>query len=131
MIDAVELSAKHKKYIERAGKHDIGGYHDLTGGGKYGQRGDKLDSDEALQNLFIRLKKAVGRTSKETRENPAMALDPKTHRKIKNLKTPGVKGKSARQVLEYHLRQMKDLIPDFALKELRKEAENFIKRRRL
>jgi len=133
VIDPAAESARprNKKLLERAGKHDIGGYHDLTGSGKYGRRGDKLDSDEALQNLFIRLKKAVSRTSKATKDNPAMALDPKTHRQIKNLKAPQMKGKSARQALDYHLQQMKKLVPDFALHELRKEAEKFIKKSKL
>jgi hypothetical protein len=128
LIDVNKYS-KNKTIIDRlsrAREFDIGGYHSLTGKGEFGRAKDLLDSDEALQNAYIRMMKDVERTSAATRNNPAVALSKGHHQQIKNLKTPQMKGMTPQQVLDWHLDQMKSFAPDFVIKELRKEAELFI-----
>jgi hypothetical protein len=112
--------------LSRAREFDIGGYKSLTANGEFGRPNDDLDSDEALQNVKLRNDLGVDRLCKLLEENPAMALKPVRHRAIKNLKIAAVRGLTPQQVLDYHLTQMKDLIPDFALNILRRESEAFI-----
>lgn len=112
--------------LSRAREFDIGGYHSLTGKGEFGRVKDYLDSDEALQNAYIRMMKDVNRSSAATKNNPAIALSKGKHQQIKNLKMPDMENMTPYQVLDWHLKQMKDIAPDFVIKELRKEAEIFI-----
>jgi hypothetical protein len=113
--------------LSRARALDIGGYKSLTGKGEYGRVGDGLDSDEALQNAYIREKKGVSRVSEATKDNPAMALTPELHRQIKNLKTADMAGLTPEQVLQHHLQQMKSFVPDFILSALEREGMRYIK----
>ena len=85
-----------------------------------------LDSDEALQNAYIRLMKGVARDSALARNNPAMALSPEYHRTIQNLTTAQMQGLSPEEVLQLHLEQMEEFAPDFALRTLERESLRFI-----
>jgi hypothetical protein len=114
--------------LGRAQEFDIGGYRSLTGRGEFGRVGDNLDSDEALQNAFIRMEKGVDRVSEATKDNPAMALSPTLHRLIDNLTTADMQGMNAEQVLEYHLEQMRDFVPEYIVNMLEREAQQFISR---
>ncbi|MGE3942645.1 MAG: hypothetical protein AB7H90_12160 [Alphaproteobacteria bacterium] len=120
--------------LSRAEAGDVGGYHALTGSGEFGHVGDNLDSDEVLQNAWVRYNRDVRRSDPILRENPAIALPPETHRKIQNLRRPDLENASARDVLEHHLRQMYDLMDDDNVLEhsrlviLRRMAEDFIRR---
>ena len=119
--------------LDRARQFDIGGYDQLKARGpgeaseRVGRVGDNLDSDEALQNAYIRIIKDVDRNSAIASKNPAMALSPENHRSIKiNLKTPQMQGLSPEQVLEFHLRQMEVFAPDFAIRMLEREVQRYI-----
>jgi hypothetical protein len=114
--------------LSRARELDIGGYQSLTGRGEFGRVGDNLDSDEALQNAFIRLAKGVERVSDVTRNNPAIALRPELHRLIQNLQTSQMQGLSPNDVLQYHLDQMKGFVPDYVLQILERESQSYIQR---
>lgn len=134
VISTKELG-NHPKVIDRlsrAREFDIGGYHSMTGKGEFGRVGDYLDSDEALQNAYLRMMKDVERSSAATKNNPAIALSKSNHQMIKNLNMADMKSMTPHEVLEWHLSQikklpMKNLDPDMVVKELRKEAERFIK----
>jgi RHS repeat-associated protein len=117
--------------LSRAREFDIGGYRDLTAQGRYGRPLDGLDSDEALQNVFVRERRGVGRHDPITRDNPATALRPELHRKIRNLRSTELSGRSAYDVLQYHINQMRGHVPDFVLNILEREALQYIKRFRL
>jgi hypothetical protein len=112
--------------LTRARELDIGGYHSLTGPGKFGRVGDGLDSDEALQNAYIRTTKNVGRVSDITRNNPAIALRPELHSLIKNLRTAQMRGLSPEDMLQFHLQQMREFVPDYILSTLEREAARYI-----
>lgn len=115
--------------LSRAEEFDIGGYKDLTGSGRYGRVGDNLDSDEVLQNLFVRHEKGVSRTADILKENPAVALSPANHRRIRNLKTPDLAGRSAQDVLKHHLDQMADFTPHHVLVMVERESLAYIKKK--
>jgi hypothetical protein len=87
-----------------------------------------LDSDEVLQNAYIRLIKNVDRASEVTRNNPAIALSPELHGLIQNLKAPELLGLTPDEVLQYHLQQMRDFTPDYILHILDREAQLYIQR---
>lgn len=129
VIDPEEFSNAPKiiDRLSRARQFDIGTYKDLTAAGRYGRKFDGLDSDEALQNAYLRLTQGVNRVSPLTNNNPAMALTRGLHSTIQNMKTPQMQALSPNQVLQAHLAQMKEFVPDFALRTLEQEAENFIK----
>lgn len=114
--------------LSRAQEFDVGGYRDLTASGRFGRTFDGLDSDEALQNLFLREGLNISRTSSEIRFNPAVALTPEIHRMIRNLKKPDIPGMSAVQVLNHHLTQMRSSgrIPHEVLIVIEREAMRFI-----
>jgi hypothetical protein len=114
--------------LSRARQFDIGGYRSLTGRGEFGRVGDNLDSDEVLQNAYIRLIKNVDRASEVTRNNPAIALSPELHGLIQNLKAPELLGLTPDEVLQYHLQQMRDFTPDYILHILDREAQLYIQR---
>ena len=114
--------------LSRAREFDVGGYQSLTGRGQFGRVGDNLDSDEALQNAFIRMAKDVARVSPVTRDNPAMALTPQLHRLIQNLTTSQMQGMNANQVLQFHLQQMQGFVPDYILTILERESLQYIAR---
>jgi hypothetical protein len=114
--------------LGRARQFDLGGYQSLTGRGEFGRVGDNLDSDEALQNAYIRLFRDVGRVSDVTRDNPAIALDPQLHRLIQNLQTPQLQNLTPNQALQYHLQQMTDFTPDYVLRTLERESQLYIDR---
>lgn len=128
--DHVKATSDSPEFVDRlkhAKEGDIAGYFDLTGRGRYGRTGDRLDSDEALQNVKLREEFGVSRTDSLIKDNPAMALSPSKHRKIRNLKAKDVANMSASQVLEHHLKQMHGLVPEFAIKELEKLGRQYIK----
>jgi hypothetical protein len=112
--------------LSRAREFDIGGYQSLTGRGAFGRIGDRLDSDEALQNAYIRLVKDVERVSEITRDNPAIALRPELHRLIQNLRTSQMQGLTPNEVLQYHLQQMRYFTPDYVLQTLERESSQYI-----
>jgi hypothetical protein len=114
--------------LSRAREFDVGGYQSLTGRGQFGRVGDNLDSDEALQNAFIRAARDVARVSSVTGDNPAMALSPQLHRLIQNLTTSQMQGMSATQVLQFHLQQMQGFVPDYILTILERESLQYIAR---
>jgi hypothetical protein len=112
--------------LSRARQFDIGGYFDLTGRGQFGRPFDNLDSDEALQNAFIRMTQNVSRTSSVTRNNPAMALTPQLHHTISNMTQAQMQGLTPQQVLQAHTNQMRSFVPDFAVNTLEAESQRFI-----
>lgn len=77
-----------------------------------------MDSDEALQNAYIRLIEDVDRVSEVTRDNPEIALRPELHQVIQNLRGPQLQGLTPNEVLQYHLQQMEDFAPDYILEIL-------------
>lgn len=113
--------------LSRAREFDIAGYHDLTARGSYGRLFDHLDSDEALQNLFVRYHKGVERKSAILRDNPAVALTRPLHSRIRNLKTPDIQGKSAEAVLQHHLNEMRAFAPPEVIVILEREALRYIR----
>ena len=58
---------------------------DRDAGGEYGRIGDGLDSNEALQNAFVRHLKSTGKHDSLLANNPSIALPPELHRQIGNL----------------------------------------------
>jgi hypothetical protein len=114
--------------LSRARQFDIGGYRSLTGKGEFGRVGDNLDSDEVLQNAYIRLIKGVARVSDVTKNNPSIALSPQLHRLIQNLETAEMQGLTPNQVLQYHLQQMRDFVPDYIIQTLERESQQYINR---
>jgi hypothetical protein len=114
--------------LSRAREFDIGGYQSLTGRGAFGRVGDNLDSDEALQNAFIRMAKDVERVSEVTKDNPAIALRPELHRLIDNLRTGDMQGLTPDQALQYHLQQMRGFVPDYIINMLERESQQYISR---
>jgi hypothetical protein len=112
--------------LTRAREFDIGGYESLTGSGEFGRVWDNLDSDEALQNAFIRVAKGVERVSPTTANNPAIALSPALHRLIQNMRIPQMQGLTPSQVLQFHLQQMRGFTPDYVLQMLERESQRFI-----
>jgi hypothetical protein len=62
------------------------------------------------------------------KDNPAVALPPAEHRTIKNLKSADVATMSPSAVLQYHLDQLKAILPDFVLVMPERESRAFIKR---
>jgi len=112
--------------LSRAQAFDIGGYESLTARGEYGRLGDDLASDEALQNAWIRNETGGARMSEFTRENPAMALPTELHQQIQNLRVPQMAGMTPEQVLQFHVDQMYDIAPDYAVRTLEKESLRFI-----
>lgn len=112
--------------LSRAELFDIGGYKDLTSQGAYGRVGDNLDSDEALQNAYVRIHRNVGRSAKLLEDNPALALDPSLHRQVANLKTPQLQSMSASQALDWHINQLKPFTPDFVWRTLQRESQKYI-----
>jgi hypothetical protein len=138
VIDPDEFSDA-PAFVDRLGRarpSDIGGYDQLKAWGpgsasqRVGRVGDLLDSDEALQNAYIRLIKDVERVSETTKDNPAIALSPQLHRLIQNLQTAQMQGLTPNQVLQFHLQQMRDLgiAPDYVLRTLERESEEYIRR---
>lgn len=113
--------------LEKAEQFDVGGYKSMTGKGQYGRFGDGLDSDEALQNAFVRNARGVGRNDALLLNNPAMALSPQLHHSIRNLTTAQIQGRSAVEVLQLHLNQMRPFTPDFALVVLERESLSYIR----
>jgi hypothetical protein len=60
-IDEFSNSPAIMNRLSRARQFDIGGYHSLTGKGQYGRLFNMVDSDEALQNLYVRYYRGVER----------------------------------------------------------------------
>jgi hypothetical protein len=114
--------------LSRAREFDIGGYQSLTGRGPFGRVGDNLDSDEALQNAFIRMAKDVERVSQVTQDNPAIALRPQLHQLIDNLRTADMQGLTPEQVLQYHLEQLREIVPEYIVNTLERESQQYIAR---
>lgn len=114
--------------LSRAREFDIGGYRDMTGRGRYGRVGDGLDSDEALQNAFVRDRRGVSRTDAILTDNPATALTPDLHRRISNLTTADMTNMTARQVLQHHLDEMAAFTPPDVLIVLERESLAYITR---
>jgi RHS repeat-associated protein len=115
--------------LSRAREFDIGGYYDLTARGRYGRVGDGLDSDEALQNLFVRTRRDVSRYAEILRDNPAMALNPTLHRRIENLRTPDLQGLSATQALRYHIDQLSEIgVENSVIRTMERESLAYIRR---
>jgi hypothetical protein len=120
--------------LDRAREFDIGGYDQLQARGygetkgRVGRVGDNLDSDEALQNAYIRQRLGADRDSALTKDNPAMALSPENHRTIQNLRMPQMQGLNPDQVLQFHLLQMAGFAPDFALQILERLSQQYIKK---
>jgi hypothetical protein len=114
--------------LSRAREFDIGGYRSLTGSGLFGRVGDNLDSDEALQNAYIRGTFNVGRVSNLTRDNTAIALRPQLHRLIQNLRGPQLLGLTPNQALQFHLQQLRAIVPDYIVNMLEREAQAYIQR---
>jgi hypothetical protein len=114
--------------LSRARQFDIGGYRSLTGAGEYGRDWDNLDSDEALQNAFVRMVKEVGRSSAVASGNPAIALSPDIHRQVINLTTYQMRGMTPEDVLQFHLQQMVGLVPDYVIRMLERESLAYIAR---
>lgn len=119
-----------KDRLSRAQEFDIAGYKALTAKGELGRPFDNLDSDEALQNLFLRQFFGVSRTSKDIKENPAVALNPEIHRMITNLQKDDIRGLTAEQVLAHHINEMRRIgeIPNDVIIILEREALNYIHR---
>jgi len=127
LIDNSEFSS-HPGIIDRlsrARQFDAGGYKSLTTKGAYGRLGDGLDSDEALQNAFVRYLKGISRHDPLLADNPATALSPELHRQIGNLTS--FEGRSAADVLRLHIDQMRGFTPDYVLVVLERESLKFIK----
>ncbi|WP_143035717.1 hypothetical protein [Bradyrhizobium sp. Rc2d] len=117
VINEAEFSS-HPAVIDRlsrARQFDVGGYKSLTGKGEYGRPFDHLDSDEALQNAFVRNVRDVNRTDPMLADNPATALSPALHQQIRNLTAVEMEGMSAEQVLRFHIEQMRPFTPDYVL----------------
>jgi phage-related protein len=112
--------------LSRARPFDIGEYESLTGRGRYGRVGDMLDSDEALQNAYIRMQRGGERVSEFTRANPAIALPPQLHHTIRNLRVPAMQGLTPEQMLQFHLNQLAPFTPEYTLRTLESEARRFI-----
>jgi RHS repeat-associated protein len=112
--------------LSRARQFDIGGYKSLTSKGAYGRVGDNLDSDEALQNAFVRDRRNVSRYDKLLEDNPAIALDPSLHRQVSNLTTPQLQSVSASQALDRHIDQLKPFTPDYVWRTLERESRQYI-----
>jgi hypothetical protein len=127
-IDELSNNPTVMDRLSRAREFDIGGYYDLTARGRYGRVGDKLDSDEALQNLFVRDRRGVGRHDELLRENPATALSKALHSSIENLRTHQIQGISAEEMLRHHIDQMKEFTPDYVLTILERESLRYIEK---
>jgi hypothetical protein len=112
--------------LSRARAFDLGEYQSLTGRGPYGRVGDALDSDEALQNAYIRLTQGGARVSDFTRANPAIALPPQLHGTIQNLRGPTLQGLTPEQVLQFHLDQLERFTPEYIVRTLGRESQRFI-----
>ena len=106
---SIETDPRFIDRTSRAEEFDMAGYKKLTaeGKGSLGKVGDGLDSDEVIQNLFFRELHGVERSSDLIKDNPAIALTPRIHKMIKNLKKPQIKGMSAREVLRHHMDEMR------------------------
>ncbi|MGH2982182.1 MAG: phage tail protein [Solirubrobacterales bacterium] len=113
--------------LSRAREFDIATYRELQGSGGIGRPYDVLESDEIIQNAYWRKLLGVTRWSAELKDNPAVALSPKLHRQIKNLKAPQMAGLTAQQVLDHHLEQMRPFTPPDMLVVLRREGEKYLK----
>jgi hypothetical protein len=131
MIDNSEFS-RHPEIIDllsRTRKYNIGGYKSLTAKGtnatgKYGRPRDGLDSDEALQNGFVRHLKGILRDDSLLEANPSISLPPELHHQIGNLTS--FEGRSAADVLRLHIDQMRGFTPDYVLVVLERESLKFI-----
>jgi hypothetical protein len=121
-VDAFSNDPAVADRLNRARAFDIGEYRDLTGQGRYGRVGDRLDSDEALQNAFLRDRLGVDRVS-----DPAIALPPELHQTIRNLRVPDMQGLSAEDVLQLHLDQMSPFTPEYIVRTLGNESRRFIR----
>ncbi|MGY1762408.1 hypothetical protein ACI79G_16005 [Geodermatophilus sp. SYSU D00779] len=130
LIDVEEFSADPviADRLSRAREYDIGGYRSLTARGEYGRTDDGLDSDEILQNLYVRKTRGVTRHDPLLADNPAVALRPEEHRRIRNLKASDLPGRSAEDVVRHHLEQMKDFLPHDVRVVAEREALKFIQR---
>src|SRR5262249_38269364 len=127
LIDNSEFSSAKTiiDRLSRALKFDLGGYKSLTARGEYGRVGDGLDSDEALQNAFVRYVKGISRRDPLLANNPSIALPPELHRQIGNLRS--FEGRSAEDVLRFHIDRMREFTPDYVLVVLERESLKFIK----
>jgi hypothetical protein len=128
LIDNSEFSS-HPAIIARLSRarlFDVGGYKSLTAKGEYGRPWDGLDSDEALQNAFGRYRKDISRHNPLLAGNPSTALTPELHRQIGNLTFSQFQGRSAADVLRFHIDQMRGFTPDFVLVVLERESLKFI-----
>jgi hypothetical protein len=129
LIDNSEFSSNPAiiDRLSRARKFDVGGYKSLTAKGEYSRPWDGLDSDEVLQNAFVRVAKNIGRYDPLLADNPAIALTPELHRQIGNLTSSQFQGRLAADVLRFHLDQMRGFTPDYVLVVLERESLKFIK----
>lgn len=123
--------------LDKAREFDIGGYSQLQARSSrnplaVGRKGDVLDSDEVVQNLFWRKLYGVKRKSALMKDNPAMALTKKTH-KFKDLDSNSIRGLNAEQVLAHHIDEMKQSgkIPDYAIVIIDREARKYLKQKGL
>jgi hypothetical protein len=129
LIDEAEFSRDPAMVdrLSRARQFDVGGYKSLTGKGEYGRPFDHLDSDEALQNAFVRNARNINRTDPALADNPATALSPALHHQIRNLTVVEMEGVSAEQVLRSHIEQMRPFTPDYVLVVLERLSLAYIR----